>query len=268
VKHGNATRPEPLRSTPRRRRTSSGGWPSVRRSGSAADSRSLATITRNDRFCRKLDPSSVRRFLPRSPPGPGSSTASIRTRFATHWRLLSPTRARACPSCSRSSIRARARARAVFAAPADGGLFVPSRAAGAAILTLWRRLWNACGSSTLPLLHPVLALPDPYWLSRCEGWRVLSPEGRVGTVTRALYGSHVNLPDALLIQSGLFRRRTRTISIEQIDRLLPATESVILRPPPDEVEQEGSREATQHGLDQTQGRVGRANARKGRPRAA
>ena len=47
--------------------------------------------------------------------------------------------------------------------------------------------------------------PDPYWLARCEGWQVTTPNGRLGSVRRLLYGTRLDRPDALIIQTGLFK---------------------------------------------------------------
>jgi hypothetical protein len=60
-----------------------------------------------------------------------------------------------------------------------------------------------------------MMLPDLYWLCRCEGWQVLSPEGRVGRVARILFGSNPNAPEALAVRTGLFRTK---------ELILPATE--------------------------------------------
>ncbi len=67
-----------------------------------------------------------------------------------------------------------------------------------------------------------LAAPDPYWLARCEGWRVETPAGRLGTVCRLLYGSRLDVPDALLIRGGVLRRREVLVdahTVEEISRL-------------------------------------------------
>ena len=86
------------------------------------------------------------------------------------------------------------------------------------LLTLWKTLWKA----------ELLALPDPYWLCRCEGWRVLSPEGRVGTVARVLFGSHVNSPDALLVRSGLFHSKEIVVPADAVGAVDPQTRKVLL----------------------------------------
>jgi hypothetical protein len=52
-----------------------------------------------------------------------------------------------------------------------------------------------------------MVVADPYWLCRCEGWQVVSPEGRVGRVARILFGSSANVPEALAVRTGLFRTR-------------------------------------------------------------
>ena len=79
-------------------------------------------------------------------------------------------------------------------------------------LTLWRSLWE---------IQWVLASPDPYWLARCEGWQVSTPKGHLGSVRRLLYGTRLEVPDALLIRAGLFRRRWLVVAIEAVSEAIP-----------------------------------------------
>jgi hypothetical protein len=80
--------------------------------------------------------------------------------------------------------------------------------------------------------YGALASPDPYWLCRCEGWQVYAPEGRVGTVKRVLYGSHLDAPDGLVVESGLFRRRVSVASTDEVERVLPEQRRIVVRVAP------------------------------------
>ena len=81
-----------------------------------------------------------------------------------------------------------------------------------------------------------MALPDPYWLCRCEGWRVVSPEGRAGTVARVLFGSHMNAPEALLVRSGLFRTAEIVVPADAVGDVDPHTRTVLLGEAPQPAE--------------------------------
>ena len=81
-----------------------------------------------------------------------------------------------------------------------------------------------------------LAAPDPYWLARCEGWRVETPAGRLGTVCRLLYGSRLDMPDALLIRSGVLRRREVLIDTRNVEEIIPAEGTLRLNATPGDVD--------------------------------
>ena len=70
---------------------------------------------------------------------------------------------------------------------------------------------------------------DPYWLCRCERWQVFAPEGRVGSVRRVLYGSWLDMPEALLLEHGLFRKQILVASTDDVERVLPEQQRLILR---------------------------------------
>lgn len=67
-----------------------------------------------------------------------------------------------------------------------------------------------------------------YWLSRCEGFRVESPEGRIGTVEGVRYGSRADRPDALVVRAGFFGRRRLTIPVDQVERINARERVVVL----------------------------------------
>ena len=60
------------------------------------------------------------------------------------------------------------------------------------------------------------------------------PEGRFGTVRRVLYGSHLDVPDGLVVESGLFRRRVSVASTDEVERLLPDQRRIVVRVAPAE----------------------------------
>ncbi len=94
-------------------------------------------------------------------------------------------------------------------------------------MTVGKSLW------TMAL---ALASADPYWLARCEGWHVETPSGRLGTVCRLLYGSDVDTPDALLIQTGILRRRQILIDTQTVSGIVPSEGKLLLDATPDVVD--------------------------------
>lgn len=68
-----------------------------------------------------------------------------------------------------------------------------------------------------------------YWLARCEGFQVVSPDGRAGIVEEVRYASRQDRPDILVVRSGLFGRRVLLIAVEEVEDILPREERVTLR---------------------------------------
>lgn len=68
-----------------------------------------------------------------------------------------------------------------------------------------------------------------YWLRRCEGFRVDSPGGRVGTVAELRFRSNAERPDALAVRTGWLRRRLLLVPVEQVEHVLPRQERIVLR---------------------------------------
>ena len=68
-----------------------------------------------------------------------------------------------------------------------------------------------------------------YWLRRCEGFRVDSRTGRVGTVEELRFGSNAERPDSLAVRTGWLRRRLIVVPIEQVGEIVPRQERIILR---------------------------------------
>jgi hypothetical protein len=76
------------------------------------------------------------------------------------------------------------------------------------------------------------AIDLDYWLHRCEGFRVDSPDGRVGVVVELRFGSSAERPDALAVRAGLFGRLLLIIPVEQVAEVLPQERRIVLRASP------------------------------------
>ncbi len=69
-----------------------------------------------------------------------------------------------------------------------------------------------------------------YWLSRCEGFRVFASDGkRLGIVDTPIFDSQAERPDLLLVRAGFFGRRLVTISIDEVEAVLPREKKIVLR---------------------------------------
>jgi uncharacterized protein YrrD len=69
-----------------------------------------------------------------------------------------------------------------------------------------------------------------YWLRRCQGFRVESAAGeRMGTVEDVLYGAEHDRPSALLVRSGIFKRRLEAISLDDVEAIYPRTQRLSVR---------------------------------------
>ena len=71
------------------------------------------------------------------------------------------------------------------------------------------------------------------WLSRSEGFRVDSPEGRFGLVEGVMFRIRPDEPDALIVRTGVLGRRLVIVPIEDVDDVLPHRERITLRAAPD-----------------------------------
>lgn len=88
----------------------------------------------------------------------------------------------------------------------------------------------------LRVLHEVnapLADEDVYWLSRCEGFSVYDQDGRIGIVHDVRLGQTIDMPDNLVVRTGLFVRKLVLIPIGQIEGISPHQRRVLLRTQPD-----------------------------------
>ena len=71
-----------------------------------------------------------------------------------------------------------------------------------------------------------------YWLCRCEGFRVESPEGRVGTVKWVRFRSRQDRPDHVAVGRGLFSPKIVFVDVDEVDQVTPEEERLILRSRP------------------------------------
>jgi hypothetical protein len=60
-----------------------------------------------------------------------------------------------------------------------------------------------------------------YWLCRCEGFEVETPEGRLGIVDWVVYGSRHDRPDTLSVQTGHVLHRSVLIAVADVESVLP-----------------------------------------------
>ena len=77
------------------------------------------------------------------------------------------------------------------------------------------------------------AFDSDYWLCRCEGFLVDSPGGRVGFVEGVRFRSRLDRPDLLAVRAGFLRRRRFLVPVEEVMKLVPREERVILRATPE-----------------------------------
>jgi uncharacterized protein YrrD len=60
-----------------------------------------------------------------------------------------------------------------------------------------------------------------YWLCRCVGFEVDSPEGRLGIVEWVVFRSRHDRPDALAVQTGHLLHRSVLIAVTDVASVLP-----------------------------------------------
>jgi hypothetical protein len=80
----------------------------------------------------------------------------------------------------------------------------------------------------------VSSFGEKYWLDRCEGFRVESPDGFVGWVEEVWYGAS-DEPEAVVVRSRDCARRVVSIP-DGVVRVQPHRESVVLRSHPEMIE--------------------------------
>ncbi len=71
-----------------------------------------------------------------------------------------------------------------------------------------------------------------HWLRRCEGFRVDSPQGRVGVVEEVRYASRFDRPDVIAVRAGRLGRLLLIVPVGEIAEILPNEERIVLRRSP------------------------------------
>jgi hypothetical protein len=75
--------------------------------------------------------------------------------------------------------------------------------------------------------------PRFYWLCRCEGFRVDTPEGRLGLVEAVMFRTRPDEPDALVVRAGVLGRRLVIVPIDDVEDVLPRRKRIQLARVPD-----------------------------------
>ena len=85
------------------------------------------------------------------------------------------------------------------------------------------------GSTTAEGPIPAQGEQAAYWLRRCQGFRVESDGRRIGIVEDVLYGAEHDRPSALLVRTGMLKRRLEAISLEDVEEIFPRAQRLSLR---------------------------------------
>jgi hypothetical protein len=72
------------------------------------------------------------------------------------------------------------------------------------------------------------------WVARCEGFGVVSPEGRIGTVEEIRYGPsrRWDSPTELAIQAGRGGKLRLIVPVDDVAEVVPGDRLVMLRSSP------------------------------------
>jgi hypothetical protein len=73
------------------------------------------------------------------------------------------------------------------------------------------------------------AFDRDYWLCRCEGFEVRTPEGRLRAIREVRYRSRLDRPDELVLRGGFFPRREEVVSISEVEEVAPDEQRILLR---------------------------------------
>jgi hypothetical protein len=76
------------------------------------------------------------------------------------------------------------------------------------------------------------AVDAGYWLARCEGFCVDSPDGRIGLVERVNFRAGPDRPDSISVRAGRLGRWLFVFPIDEITDVVPTREQVVLRASP------------------------------------
>jgi hypothetical protein len=71
-----------------------------------------------------------------------------------------------------------------------------------------------------------------YWLRRCEGFCVDSPQGRVGFVAEVRYASRLDRPDVIAVRAGLLGRLLLVVPVGEVAEILPSEKRIVLHRSP------------------------------------
>jgi hypothetical protein len=72
------------------------------------------------------------------------------------------------------------------------------------------------------------AYDQDYWLHRCEGFQVESPEGEMGTVRGLRFRDSLK-PELLEVRSGFLGRRSLLIPVERVEEIIPQRKLILLQ---------------------------------------
>jgi hypothetical protein len=68
-----------------------------------------------------------------------------------------------------------------------------------------------------------------YWLARCEGFRVESPDGRIGIVDHVRFADRIDRPEWLAVRAGLFGRRLVEVPVGEVAEIIPRETRIVLK---------------------------------------
>jgi hypothetical protein len=96
----------------------------------------------------------------------------------------------------------------------------------------------------LPLDETVEHPPEGGTLASCEGFEVVSPNGRIGTVEEIRYGPsrRWDSPTELAVQAGRGGQRRLIVPVDEVAAVQPENRLVVLRSSPRIVSTEGASE--------------------------
>jgi len=82
---------------------------------------------------------------------------------------------------------------------------------------------------TAPNGGPQTTFGSGYWLRHCEGYRIQTPLGYEGFVEDVMLDERHERPELLSVRRG---RRLICVEAEEIDLVLPGSETIVLRRAP------------------------------------
>jgi hypothetical protein len=76
--------------------------------------------------------------------------------------------------------------------------------------------------------HPIF-WTDAYWLEHCEGFRVDSPDERLGYVEEVLWSDDHHSPTALRVRRGFEKHGTILVGVDDVVQLHQESCSILVR---------------------------------------